>query len=51
MSDDPTRMCELLLGLPEVTLLEVTDCHEMVRVTVRPTRHDRCVLAVAARSW
>lgn len=42
MSVDPTRMCELLVGLPDVNVLEVTDTEGVVRVLIetrlpRPT--------------
>lgn len=34
MSSDPIAMCELLVGLPEVTVLDVTDTDGRLRVTV-----------------
>lgn len=40
MSSDPIAMCELLVGLPEVTVLDVTDSGDRLRVTVE-TRGDR----------
>lgn len=40
LSSDPIAMCELLVGLPEVTVLDVTDTGGRLRVTVetRPGR-------------
>ena len=40
MSSDPIVMCELLVGLGEVTVLDVTDTDERLRVTVE-TRASR----------
>jgi hypothetical protein len=34
LSSDPIAMCELLVGLGEVTVLDVTDVEEGLRVTV-----------------
>ncbi len=40
MSSDPTRMCELLVGLPDVNVLEVTETDDALRVKIE-TRGDR----------
>ena len=40
MSSDPIAMCELLVGLGEVTVLDVTDTGERLRVTIE-TRAER----------
>ena len=40
MSSDPIAMCELLAGLPEVTVHDVTDTGERLRVEVE-TRAER----------
>lgn len=55
MSVDPTRMCELLAGLPDVAVLEVLDSDELVRVTVQ-TRRERpvmliCRVSAVERCW
>ena len=49
MSADPMRMCELLVGLPEVGVLEVTEVDDMVRVKIETCGIDRCVSGVAVR--
>lgn len=44
-------MCELLVGLPEVTVLDVTDIGDRPRVTVETERNDRRVRGVKRRWW
>ena len=34
MSTNPTRMCEILVGLPAVNILEVEERHDHVRVVL-----------------
>lgn len=50
METDPTRMCELLVGLPEVRVLAVEDrCGEPIRVHVEQAGERPGVSAAAER--
>ena len=50
MEADPTRMCELLVGLGEVDLVGINDSGEEapLEVVIRSRKAGRCVRAVAA---
>lgn len=49
---DPTRMCELLVGLPDVNVLAVVDMPgEAWRVVIETREQRRSVPAATARWW
>lgn len=49
LSSDPIAMCELLVGLPEVTVLDVTDSGDRFGSRSRPEGPDPGVLGVDDR--
>ncbi len=47
VESDPTRMCELLVGLPDATVLGVDEADDRVTVVIETRgHHDRCVWGV-----